>query len=103
MILTGKIQYFSTIHSFQEWLLATFFICLHNQLSSVNSITRIKKERCLKNGIHQIDSKNELLLLSESFTAKFGLVFVLTVENAFSWRFNFKANGKSIGSSKKCH
>ena len=40
--------------------------------------------RCLKNVIHQIDSKNEWLLLSASFTAKFGLVFVLTLENAFS-------------------
>ena len=30
----------------------------------------------------QIDSKNEWLLLSASFTAKFGLVLVLTQENA---------------------
>ena len=35
-----------------------------------------------------------------SFTAKFGLVFVLTLENAFSQRFHFEANGKSIGSLK---
>ena len=40
--------------------------------------------RWLKNVIHQIDSKNGWLLLSASFTAKFGLVFVLTLENAFS-------------------
>ena len=33
--------------------------------------------RCLKNVIHQIDSKNEWLLLLASFTEKFGLVFVL--------------------------
>ena len=32
----------------------------------------------------QIDSKNEWFLLSVSFTAKFELVFVLTLENAFS-------------------
>ena len=32
------------------------------------------RDRCLKNVIHQIDSKNEWLLLSVSFTAKFGLV-----------------------------
>ena len=57
--------------------------------------------RCLKNAIHQIDSKNGWLLLSASFTAKFGLVFVLTLENAFSERFHFQANRKSIGSSKK--
>ena len=49
----------------------------------------------------QIDSKNECLLLLASFTAKFGLAFVLTLENAFSQRFHFKASRKSIGSSKK--
>ena len=43
-----------------------------------------KEYRCLKNVIHQIDSKNEWMLLSASFTAKFRLVFVLTLENAFS-------------------
>ena len=47
------------------------------------------------------DSKNEWLLYSASFTAKFELVFVLTMENAFSYRLHFKANRKSIGSSKK--
>ena len=40
--------------------------------------------RCLKNLIHQIDSKNGWLLLSANFTAKYGLVLVLTLENAFS-------------------
>ena len=55
----------------------------------------------LKNVIHQIDSKNEWLLLSVTFTVKLELVFVLTFENAFSWSFHFKANRKSIGSSKK--
>ena len=34
--------------------------------------------------VHQIDSKNEWLLLSVTFTAKLELVFVLTFENAFS-------------------
>ena len=38
----------------------------------------------LKNIIHQIDSKKGWLLLSASCTAKFGLVFVLTLESAFS-------------------
>ena len=47
-------------------------------------LSRIKEYRCLKSMIHQIDSKNERLLLSASFTTKFGLVFVLTLENAFS-------------------
>ena len=45
----------------QGWLLLTFFICLRNQLSS------------FKNVIHQIDSKNEWLLLSITFTAKLEL------------------------------
>ena len=66
------------------WLLLTFFICLHNQLSSIHSLSGIKEYKCLKNVIHQIDSKNEWLLLSVTFTAKFELVFVLTLENAFS-------------------
>ena len=39
--------------------------------------------RCLKNVIHQIGSKNEWLLLSAGFTAKFGLVFVLTLKTLF--------------------
>ena len=34
-------------------------------------------------GIRQVDSKNEWLLLSASFTAKFELVFVWTLENVF--------------------
>ena len=34
--------------------------------------------------IHQVDSKNEWLLLPVTFTAKFELDFVLTFENAFS-------------------
>ena len=39
----------------------------------------------MKNVIFQIDSKNEWLLFSASFTAKFGLIFVLTLENTFSF------------------
>ena len=34
--------------------------------------------------IKYIDSKNEWLLVSASFMAKFGLAFVLTLKNAFS-------------------
>ena len=52
------------------WLILTFFICLHNQLSSVDSIHSIRR---LKNVIQKIDSKNEWLLLCASFTAKVGL------------------------------
>ena len=37
----------------------------------------------------------------QSFTPKFGLFFVLTLEKDFSERFHFKANRKSKGSSKK--
>ena len=54
----------------------------------------------MKNAIHQIDNKNGWLLLSASFTAKLGLVYVLTLENAFSKWFYFQANRKSIGSLK---
>ena len=41
-------------------------------------------------------SKNEWLFLSVSFTAKFELVFVLTLGNAFSKRFDFKANRNNM-------
>ena len=53
----------------QGWLLLTFFI--------------VYIIRCLKNVIHQVDGKNEWLLLSATFKAKLELVFVLTFENAF--------------------
>ena len=49
------------------------------RLSSIRSIIEYKY---LKNVIHQIDSKNEWLLLSASFMSQLGLV--LTLENVFS-------------------
>ena len=49
--------------------------------------------------IHQISSKNERLLLSVTITAKLELDFALS-ENGFSKSFDFKANRKSMGSSK---
>ena len=68
-----------------SWLLLTFSICLHNQLNSIiHSIITYKEYRCLKNVIHQVDSKNEWMLLPARLTEKFRLVFVLTLENAFS-------------------
>ena len=39
--------------------------------------------------------------ISAKFTAKFELVFILTQENAFSLRFDFNANGKTVDSSTK--
>ena len=57
-----------------------FFICFHKRLRS----TYTQQYKCLKKMIYQIDSKNEWLLLSAGFTAKFGLVFVLTLENGYS-------------------
>ena len=42
-----------------------------------------KESRCLKDVIHQIDRKDEWFLLSANFTGKFGLIFVLTLKNAF--------------------
>ena len=56
----------------------------HKQLNSMRSIISYHENRCLKNVIHQIDSKNKWLLLSASLTAKFDLAFVLTLENASS-------------------
>ena len=53
-------------------------------MQSVKFYTFHYQYRCVKNVIHQIDSKNGWLLLLASFTAKFGLVCVLTLENALS-------------------
>ena len=64
----------------QGWLRLTVFIYLHNQLRSFNSIIVQMSEK----RVHQIDSKNEWLLLSVTLTAKLELVFLLTFENAFS-------------------
>ena len=66
------------------WLAASdLFICLHNQVLYI-PLSRIKCTDVWKNVIHQIDSQTEWLLLPASLTAKFGLVFVSTLENAFS-------------------
>ena len=64
-------------------LAASNLLHMFTQLSSIYSII-VKKYRCLKNVNHQIGNKNEWLLFSESFMAKFGLVFVLPLENTFS-------------------
>ena len=57
--------------------------------------------RCFLNKMSLQRDRNGWLLLSTNFTSKCGLVFVLTGENANLQRFDFKANRKSIGSSKK--
>ena len=44
----------------------------------------------MKNVIHQIESKNEWLLLSARLMAKFGLFFVLTLKNALFRGFILK-------------
>ena len=62
----------------QGWLLLTFFICFHNQLSSFNSIIVQMSEK-----ESQVGSENGWLLLSVTFTAKLELDFVLTFENPF--------------------
>ena len=64
------------------WLAASDLFDMFAQ--SIMFYTFDYQYRCLKNVIDQIDSKNGSLLFSASFTGKFGLVFVLTLENAFS-------------------
>ena len=72
---TWKICFTQFSTRMAAWLLLIFSICLHNQLSSLHSVTRIKQYRCLKDVIHQIDSKNEWLLLSFSIGKHFFLEF----------------------------
>ena len=62
------------------WLAASDLFDMFTQ--SIKLYTFHYQYRCLKNVIHQKERKNGCLLLSTSLKAKFGLVFVLTLENA---------------------
>ena len=64
---------FHSIQCRNDWLAASDLFDMFTQ--SIKFYTFHYQYRCLKNVIHQIDSKNGWLLLSASFTAKFGLVF----------------------------
>ena len=68
------------------WLAASdlFFYMFTQSIKFYTFHYYVLRLQCLKNGIHQIDSKNEWLVLSARFTAKVGLAFVPTLENAFS-------------------
>ena len=84
-ILTGFMQFSRRMaQRMAGWLHLNFSICLLNQLSSIHSIITYERVQMSEKCDHQIDSKIEWLLLSASFTGKFGLVFVLTLENGFS-------------------
>ena len=82
------------LHNVSEQLLLSFINDTHREKlvlyriqyknSLQNKVGCLLSYRCLKNVIHQIDSKNEWFLFSVTFTAKFDLVFVLKFENAFS-------------------
>ena len=74
-IFTGK--NWVLLNSVQELLFGCFwpfFICLHNQLSSIIILLSRTRVHMFENVICQIDSKNEWLFLLASFTAKFLLV-----------------------------
>ena len=73
---------FRSIQYRNGWLVASDLFDMFTQ--SFKFYTFHYQCRCLKNVIHQIDSKNGWLLLSASFTAKVAWVFVLTLKNAFS-------------------
>ena len=75
---------FHPIQYSNGWLAASDLFDMFTQ--SVKFYTFHYQYSCLKNVIHQKDSKNGWLLLSTSLKAKFGLVFVLTLENAFIFK-----------------
>ena len=79
---------FHSIQYRNGWLTVSDLFDMFTQ--SVKFYTFRYQYGCLKNVIHQIDSKNGWLLLSASFTAKVGLVFVLTLEKVFLRGFIFK-------------
>ena len=84
--LTGKNCFIQFITRMVGWLLLSFLICLHKQISSIiHPLAHIKSiDVWMKNVNHQIDSRNEWLLLQAGLMAKFGLVFVFTLEKDFS-------------------
>ena len=78
-ILNDTLRERLMFHSIQYrngWLAASDLFDMFTQ--SIKFYTFHYQYRCLKNGIHQTDSKNGWLLLSASSTAKFSFVFVLT-------------------------
>ena len=83
------------------WLLLTFLICLHNQLSYIiRSIITCKSADFCKTWSIKLPVKMNGCSFQQVLR-QFGLVFVFTLETAFPERFHFKANRKSIGFSKK--
>ena len=84
-VLTGKTVFYSVQYK-NGWLAASdLFHVFTQSIKFYYTLYYTYKEcRCLENVIHQIDSKNEWLLLPVSVMAKFGMVFVLTLKNAFS-------------------
>ena len=64
------------------WLILTFF--MFTQSIKFYTYYYHILYRYLKNLVHQIDSKNQWLLLSARFAGEFGFVFPLTLENTFS-------------------
>ena len=79
------------------WLAASYLFDMFTESPKpyMHSIIPFCKYSCWKNVIHQIDSKNEWLLLPASFTAKSGLVFVLTLGNDFFRGFILKPTEKT--------
>ena len=91
--VTGKNCFTQFITRMAAWLHLTFFSYVYT-IKFYTFYYNVKSTDVWKKG--SSNSKNEWLLSSASFTAKLELVFVLTLENAFSWRFHFKATRKSI-------
>ena len=88
-ILTGKNFFTQFNTSFAAWLILTFSICLHNQLSSIHLLPHMKEYRCLKKVIHQIDSNYEWLLLLASFCGKIWVCFCLDTGKCFFLEVSF--------------
>ena len=83
---------FHSIQYRNDWLASSDLFA-----RSIKFYTFHYQYRCLKNAIHQIDSKNEWLLLSACFTVKFGLVFVLTIwKTLFLRGFVFKPTERAL-------
>ena len=80
-----SIQY-KKFNEIQGWLLLTFFICLQNQLSSIQSISHVNKEHvCSNNIFHQIDRK-WMVAPFTNFYGKIWVGFCLNTKKRFCLR-----------------
>ena len=97
-IVSYSIQYKNLLE--EAWLLLTFFMCLHNQLSSTHSIVTYGRIQMLEKGDSSNRQKMNDCSFQPRFTAKIELVFVLRQKNIFYVNFRIQSECGKIQTRK---